>query len=142
MHGQWASCQPAKIEFLLHPSVRVGLTLGSSYQHIGLSEKWCCGNGRMVKFFLWAFNQKSCLDFCRKFQNRKSLISSWIISVRIHIIYQNVCHNIPHWLIESNCNYYNYNLSEIWNFVKILLKLWTWPTFVLCCNVNISYNVL
>ena len=31
---------------------------------------------------------------------------------------------------------------KIWNFVKILLKLWTWPTFVLFCNVNISYNVL
>ena len=34
-----ASCQPGKMEFLWHPSVRVGLTLVSSYHDIGPSEK-------------------------------------------------------------------------------------------------------
>ena len=34
-----ASCQPGKIEFLWHRSVRVGLTLVSSYHDIGPSEK-------------------------------------------------------------------------------------------------------
>ena len=31
---------------------------------------------------------------------------------------------------------------KTWNFVKILQKLWPWPTFILCCDVNIVYNVL
>ena len=31
---------------------------------------------------------------------------------------------------------------KTWNFVKILIKLRPWPTFILCCDVNIVYNVL
>ena len=64
------------------------------------------------------------------------------VNIKILIIYQNVCYNIPCWFMAHICNYDSHNVPKILQICKILQKLRPSLSLGKCCKMNILYIVL